>query len=331
MQRRRWFLAGGVLVFLVTVGVIIELAVAGIGGPGDADSPDRDTGAAGGSADGGSGDDGDDGDDTHDREGDTGPVPGAAPDDDGTGELPPGADVTERGDGDYRGVGAPGAEAGDPDRGDADTYTYVIEVENGVDTAPFGGGDAFSAAVDATLSDPRSWISTGTFAFRHVSVEDDEQPDLRIRLASPETTREVCGGYIELATSCFIRGDDYGAENSDGAEGQAEAGRVMLNAARWGRGATTFEGDLGAYRQYLINHEVGHGIGYAHHQVCPEDGVLAPVMMQQTLSLNNGDLEDLEAGFEYEGSVREDTCRPNAWPFPHGRSEGEAVDVRDDG
>ena len=56
---------------------------------------------------------------------------------------------------------------------------------------------------------------------------------------------------------------------------------------------------------------------------------MAPLMMQQTLSLNNGDLEDLDAGAEYGGSAANNTCRPNAWPFPHGRSEGEAVDVRD--
>lgn len=324
MQRRRWLLAGGVLVFLVTVGVIIELAVAGIGGS-DRDGSDGSGGSAGsgGSVAASS---------SEDDDGDAGPVPGEAPVPDGVGELPAGAEVTEEGDGDYSGVGSPGATAGDPDRGDADTYTYVVEVENGLDTATLGGGDAFSSSVDATLADPRSWISNGTFAFRHVSVTDDELPDLRIRLVSPQTTRDVCGGNIDLETSCFIQGDDYGVDTGDGSdstEGQAEAGRVIINAARWVRGASTFEGDLGAYRQYLINHEVGHGIGYARHQVCPDDGVLAPVMMQQSLSLNNGDLEDLEAGFEYEDAARDDTCRPNAWPFPHGHSEGEAVDVRD--
>ncbi|MGV0868853.1 DUF3152 domain-containing protein [Corynebacterium kalidii] len=316
-QRRRWLGVGGVLVLLLTIAVVTELVVAG---------RDDDGGDAGG-----------DTGDTHvtgasetlvsegHGEGREGPVPGDAPDTGGVGELPAGPEVTARGDGDYRGVGRAGMTAGDPDRRDADTYTFVVEVEKGLDTSVLGGGDAFASTVDATLSDPRSWISNGSFAFRHVSVTDRRAPDLRIRLTSPETTREVCGGQIELETSCFVQGPDVEGER----RGAANAGRVVVNAARWVRGATTFEGDLGAYRQYLLNHEVGHGLGFARHQVCPEDGVLAPLMMQQTMSLNNGELQDLEAGREYGAAGRDTTCRPNAWPFPHGRSEGDPVDVRD--
>jgi hypothetical protein len=311
-QRRRWLGVGGALVFLLTVAVVTELVLAGRddgGGAGDTHV----TGASETLVSEGT------------REGREGPVPGDAPDAGRVGELPPGPEVTTRGDGDYRGVGKAGMTAGDPDRRDADTYTFVVEVEKGLDTSVFGGGDAFASTVDATLSDPRSWISNGSFAFRHVSVTDRRAPDLRIRLTSPETTREVCGGQIELETSCFVQGPDVEGER----KGAANAGRVVVNAARWVRGATTFEGDLGAYRQYLLNHEVGHGLGFARHQVCPEDGVLAPLMMQQTMSLNNGELQDLEAGQEYGEAGRHTTCRPNAWPFPHGRSEGDPVDVRD--
>ena len=39
---------------------------------------------------------------------------------------------------------------------------------------------------------------------------------------------------------------------------------MVLNEARWIRGAQSFEGDDLFYRQYLINPEVGHGIGYEH-------------------------------------------------------------------
>ncbi|WP_291478372.1 DUF3152 domain-containing protein [Corynebacterium sp.] len=312
MRRRRWLSVGGALVFLLTVAVVAELVIAGDGG---------DSGDGAGAPEPVVSESGHEGGD----EGREGPVPGEAPDTDGVGELPPGGEVTRRGDGDYHGVGSAGMTAGDPDRRDADTYTFVVEVEKGLDTSAFGGGDAFASTVDATLSDPRSWISNGTFAFRHVSVTDRRAPDLRIRLTSPETTREVCGGQIELETSCFVQGPDVEGEH----RGAANAGRVVVNAARWVRGATTFEGDLGSYRQYLVNHEVGHGLGFARHQVCPEGGVLAPVMMQQTLSLNNGDLEDLEAGQEYREAGRDATCRPNPWPYPHGRSEGDPVDVRD--
>lgn len=326
LQRRRWFGVGGALVFLVTVGVVTELVVSAGGGDdgrgGDGGSAGTDVAVAASSAAEASEAS------TAAEQTEPGPVPGDAPTGGDVGELPDGADVTASGDGEFHAVGRAGTTAGDPDSDDSDDYSYVVEVEDGIDTASFGGGDAFSATVDATLSDPRSWISDGNYAFRHISVRSRETPDLRIRLVSPETTREICGGQIDLETSCFIRGPD--APDADGeSSGDADAGRVIINAARWVRGAATFEGDLGSYRQYVVNHEVGHGLGYARHQPCPDDGVLAPVMMQQTLSLNNGELLDLEAGAEYDDVGQDDTCRPNAWPFPHGRSEGEAVDVRD--
>ncbi|MDN6510511.1 MAG: DUF3152 domain-containing protein [Corynebacterium sp.] len=324
LRRRRWLGAVGALGFLVTVAVVCELVIAGVGGDDNAGGGGDDP-AAGVSASA------ETGEMTDTQDAPDGPVPGDAPASDEVGELPPGGDVTRRGDGDYHGVGSAGMTAGDPDRDAAATYSFVVEVENGLDTSSFGGGDAFASSVDATLSDPRSWISNGSFAFRHISVTGSEAPDLRIRLATPETTREICGGQIDLETSCFIQGTDDGVDEADARTGAAAAGagRVIVNAARWVRGATTFEGDLGSYRQYLVNHEVGHGLGFARHQVCPEDGVLAPVMMQQTISLNNGELEDLDAGAEYGEAGRDSTCRPNPWPFPHGRSEGDAVDVRD--
>lgn len=315
-RRNRWIGVGGVLVLLTTLGVIIEIAVNG----GDDGGGQEDQVAA--SAETTKADAAGDATDTSTDEEREGPVPGEAPPSE-VGALPDGGSYSEDGDGSFRAVGSSGAVGGDEKKAGDGTYSYVVETEEGMDESDFGGGDAFASMVDATLSDPRSWISTGEFAFRHIDSNDDETPDLRIRLASPKTTKDLCGGTIDLETSCFIQGAD------DDGGGESEAGRVVVNAARWVRGASTFEGDLGGYRQYVINHEVGHGIGYAAHQPCPEDGVLAPLMMQQTLSLNNGDLGDLEAGAEYEGDGAENTCRPNAWPYPHGRSEGEASDVRE--
>jgi hypothetical protein len=88
---------------------------------------------------------------------------------------------------------------------------------------------------------------------------------------------------------------------------------VFINEARWVRGAVPFQGDVGSYRQYLINHEVGHAIGYQHHEPCDENGGLAPVMMQQTFSTADNDAARFDPDtVKPDGKV----CRFNPWPYP---------------
>lgn len=210
-------------------------------------------------------------------------------------DLPPGGPFTERGEGAFYEVGAPGAAGG---AGEELTVRYTVEVEHGLDPAHYGGDDAFAAMVDATLLDPRSWTNDPRFRLEHVSAADG--PTLFIRLASVDTTREMCGGELGLETSCRTRitGEDT----------------VFINESRWVRGAAPFQGDLGSYRQYVINHEVGHALGFAEHVPCPAGGALAPVMMQQTLSLNNAELRSFDPTEVYPDN--QDTCRYNPWPYP---------------
>lgn len=210
-------------------------------------------------------------------------------------ELPPGGAFTQAGEGSFRPVGVPGLAVG---AGEEVVIRYALEVENGVDTASYGGDDAFASLVDATLADPRGWIHDPRFRFEHVAPGAD--PNLRIRLASVDTTHEFCGNDLEMETSCrtTVTGENL----------------VMLNDSRWTRGADTFEGDLGSYRQYLINHEVGHALGYQRHVACGGEGALAPIMMQQTLSLNNSQLNDFNPEEIYPDD--DATCRYNAWPYP---------------
>jgi hypothetical protein len=92
--------------------------------------------------------------------------------------FPTAGSYSEDGDGSFRAVGSSGAVGGDEKKAGDGTYSYVVETEEGMDESDFGGGDAFASMVDATLSDPRSWISTGEFAFRHIDSNDDETPDL---------------------------------------------------------------------------------------------------------------------------------------------------------
>lgn len=206
------------------------------------------------------------------------------------GTLPAGGPFTKKGKETYRVIPGAGQQVGTGSQ----VYTYTVEVENGINPQDFGGDRTFAKMVDSTLSNHRSWIGDGRVAFRRVATGD---PDLRITLTSPGTTRELCGYQIQLETSCF-----YPPEK-----------RVALNEARWVRGAISYEGDDLLYRQYLINHETGHGIGYESHEPCKENGALAPVMMQQSFGVANRDIMALDPQMKANRSF---VCKPNPWPFP---------------
>ncbi|WP_010541988.1 DUF3152 domain-containing protein [Dietzia alimentaria] len=211
-----------------------------------------------------------------------------------SGKLPEGGSFTDAGAGTFRTVpGGTDLVGGST----AERFSYTVEIEDGVDAVEFGGDDSVARMVDATLSDPRSWTADGAVAFERI---EQGEPTFRVSLASPMTVRENCGYDIQLESSCY----------------NSSTGRVYLNLARWVRGARSFQGDIGSYRQYLVNHEVGHAVGYPAHAPCPENGVLAPIMMQQTFGVTNGDIFRLDP----EGVVPDnrDTCRYNAWPFPDG-------------
>lgn len=207
--------------------------------------------------------------------------------------LPAGGPYTEHGDKTYRVIGNPGMTAGE---GREKVVRFVIEVENGIDTAGLGGDDALAAIIDATLANPKGWTHDPRYRFEHVAP--DQEPSMRIQLTSVGTTHELCGTNLHMETSCFYTDGD----------------RLVINESRWVRGALPFQGDIGSYRQYLINHEMGHGLGYASHEPCGADGELAPVMMQQTLSLNNSELHAFDSAEIYPDDHA--TCRANAWPYP---------------
>ncbi|MGY2065198.1 DUF3152 domain-containing protein [Blastococcus sp. SYSU DS0619] len=149
---------------------------------------------------------------------------------------------------------------------------FIVEVEDGIGV----DGAAFAEAVTTTLADPRSWGNGGRLSVQRVGA--GAEFDFRVSLVSPGSMETYCpgvgtGGY----TSCR-----YGD-------------RAVINLARWATAVPHYGGDLATYRQYVVNHEVGHVFGHGHEQ-CPGPGQLAPVMQQQTLAL--------------------DACVKNAWPFP---------------
>lgn len=227
-----------------------------------------------------------------------GPTPHGFTREPGVGQLPPGPDFAVAGSGVFETVGAPGAESGE---GRELQLDYITQIEDVVDPTVFGGADAFAAMVDATLTDPdRGWTADPRWAFRHVAEDDD--PDMLIQLVASDTAAQLCGQTLKFEVSCRLKG-------GDGPD------RIILNNSRWIRGAATFEGDLGGYRQYLVNHEVGHALGYGH-DACPEDGALAPVMLQQSLALDNRTVHDMGADPVYPDNGF--ACRANGWPYPTG-------------
>ncbi|EUA19535.1 hypothetical protein I552_9278 [Mycobacterium xenopi 3993] len=107
-----------------------------------------------------------------------------------TGLLPAGGPFTEAGDKTWHVVPGTVPQFG---QGTAKVFRYTVEIENGVDTATFGGDDAFVRMVDETLANPKSWTHNPQFAFVRI---DSGKPDFRISLSSPVTIREGCGYEI---------------------------------------------------------------------------------------------------------------------------------------
>lgn len=204
--------------------------------------------------------------------------------------LPPGPAYTKRGSGTFRTLAGTTKLVGTSTR----VRRYVIEVENGVTGVDL---EAYANLVDATLDAPKSWTGGGgTVSLQRVASA--AQADFRIALTSSLTLRPPCGHSLNIETSCW--------DNRNGPS------RVYLNVARWVRGDARFGQDLAAYHLYMINHEVGHALGHFHTYVCLPNG-LAPVMMQQTITLK-----------ENEGQGPK-ICQPNPWPYPTGVDPKMAV------
>jgi hypothetical protein len=160
--------------------------------------------------------------------------------------------------------------------GPGTVWEFRIEIEEGLGV----DGDCFAAEVERILNDDRGWGRDGELTFRRV---DGSTPyDFRLHLASPGTTDRLC---YPVPT-----GGIYSCRNGNS---------VVLNLSRWQNGATPFGGDLVTYRQYLVNHEVGHRLGHGHRS-CGSSGSLAPVMMQQTKFVS--------------------PCRINGWPLGYERA-----------
>lgn len=193
----------------------------------------------------------------------------------------PAINYPPRGTGRFRTATAFGAVAGRSGR----LLRYRVAVEEGIDEVDV---ERFGREVAVVLADPRGWTGGGEWRLQRVGP--DSPADFTVLLTTPVTRGRLCADPADRYTSC---------RNGD---------RVVINVARWARGVPQFD-DLGSYRQYLLNHEVGHRLGRGH-ELCPRAGGPAPVMEQQTLGLHG--------------------CTPNAWPrvagAPHTGPAGQYDD-----
>ncbi|GIM95583.1 hypothetical protein Ato02nite_073760 [Paractinoplanes toevensis] len=141
----------------------------------------------------------------------------------------------------------------------------------------------FVDAVTATLGDSRSWIGGGQVRLQLVAGSD--RADFTVYLATRDTAGKMCrrGG-----TNIRINGVPYTSCRT--------TGEAIINLDRWRLSAKPYlyaKVPLATYRQYVVNHEVGHELGH-RHEGCPKAGGPAPVMVQQTLTTRG--------------------CVPYAWP-----------------
>ncbi|MCW2541740.1 MAG: hypothetical protein JWN95_3465 [Frankiales bacterium] len=124
-----------------------------------------------------------------------------------------------------------------------------------------------------TYADPRGWGLGGSIVFRRVAS----------------------GGNFTLWLSAASRVPGFGSPCDS--EYSCTSGRnVIINEDRWLDGSAAWNAsgaNLGLYRTMVINHETGHWLGFAH-EFCGGAGQAAPVMQQQSISLQG--------------------CRPNSWP-----------------
>ncbi len=149
------------------------------------------------------------------------------------------------------------------------TVTYTVTTKGAV-TANM---DEFRTFAAATLNDARGWARLGV-AFERV----DSGGDFTLYLSEASQLPSydpICDTYL----SCSV-------------------GRnVVINQDRWAGGTPAWSnggGDLTGYRQYVINHEVGHWLGHGHRS-CAAAGQPSPLMQQQSVMLGG--------------------CTPNPWPL----------------
>lgn len=149
------------------------------------------------------------------------------------------------------------------------TVTYSVTTAGTISASV----SEFASQAQETLSDNRGW------------------PQLGIRFRQVQSGGDFT---LILANANQMEGFSSGCS----AEWSCRVGQnVIINQDRWTSSTSSWSGGGGSLRDYrnmVINHEVGHWLGL-DHQSCPAAGSPAPIMQQQSISLQS--------------------CAPNPWPL----------------
>lgn len=149
------------------------------------------------------------------------------------------------------------------------TYYITIHIDDDVDYSQ----KIFENKVKKVLLDKDGWQSIAKVKFKFVGkdVFDKIQTNKKIviNLSTNDTINKKCGFGAEMLSCCDMSTKE-----------------VWINFYRWMNGSKHSKLNIYKYRDYVINHEVGHALGRLHTD-CPCEDCPAPIMMQHTVSIGN--------------------------------------------
>lgn len=142
----------------------------------------------------------------------------------------------------------------------AKQYTFCVQAKN-VSESELPG---FAAKLLSVLNDPRGWSLDGQVSYSQATSGCN-----MVAWLSAANDMPSFGAICDSMWSCTVRPN------------------VIINYDRWTGASDAWNaqgGSLDDYRSMVINHESGHWFGF-NHRYCGGAGQPAPVMQQQSISL----------------------------------------------